>query len=43
MADWWWPGTAEVETYVDVALMYAVLIALVLIALAVLLPELPLR
>ena len=31
---------AEVETYVDVAIMYAVIICLTLLAFAVLLPEL---
>jgi len=31
---------AEVETYVDVAIMYAVILCLALLALAVLLPEL---
>lgn len=36
-----WCRLAEVETYVDVAVMYAVLICLALVALALLLPELP--
>lgn len=30
---------AEVEAYIDVALMYAILLSLMLLALAVLLPE----
>ena len=34
-----WSRLAEVETYVDVAVMYAVLLSLALIAMAVLLPE----
>jgi hypothetical protein len=37
---WWWSDLSEVEAYVDVAVMYAVLIGLTLLALAMLLPGL---
>lgn len=38
--DPWWSRLAEVEAYVDVAVMYAVLIGLTLLAFALLLPGL---
>ncbi len=37
---WRWPRLAEVETYVDVAIMYAVIICLALLSFAILIPEL---
>ena len=38
-AEFRWRRLAEVETYVDVAVMYAVILSLTLVALAILLPE----
>lgn len=35
----WWYRVSEVEGYVDVAVMYAVLVVLALLALAILLPR----
>jgi hypothetical protein len=37
---WRWRRLAEVEAYVDVAIMYAVVLSLTLLSLAILLPEL---
>lgn len=35
-----WSGLAEVETFVDIAVTYAIIIGLCLIAVAILLPRL---